>query len=170
MLLHAFCGYALCPAFPLAFMRRLSEPRLPIFILSPSILCDVGSPVMQASKFFCLWSSASSSAFVPKTAGPSSSPVSSITMEPFLSVLFFIMRAVAAMKAATEPFMSTLPLAIMNPFFICAWYGGASHRLGFPSGTVSRCPQNARVGFVVPIRAYRFSVVFSLSPKEYILQ
>ncbi len=57
--LSARCGYATWPCVPATEIHILTDPRRPIFIMSPSRLTLVGSPTRQASGIeprFCICS------------------------------------------------------------------------------------------------------------------
>ena len=135
------------------------EPRRPIFIISPIVLGQVGSPTRQWSIFSPLASIQSRSATVPSVASPSSSPVIANTIDPFGGVAATKSIAAAA-KAATPDFMSVAPRPYINPSLTSAPKGSTLHASISPTGTTSVCPLNPKVRPFVcpPQRAKRLEV------------
>ena len=93
---------------PRTVTRAVSEPRRPIFSVSPERAVEVGSPTMQWSIRSPRAFSQSSTFAVPLIAGPSSSPVISRLIEPF-GACPSMWRDAAAAKAAMADFMSAAP-------------------------------------------------------------
>ena len=117
--------------------------------MSPSRCCDVGSPTRQRSGTRPCASIQSSIIVVPKVAGPSSSPVMMKLRRPTSGPLLR-WRAVAAIMAASAPFMSAAPRPTMKPSFTSAANGSSLQPARSPAGTTSLWPAKAKCGPGLP--------------------
>ena len=133
-------------------MNALRLPRRPILTMSPNASDELGSPTRQwsiASPSAC---SAATTALVPSTATPSSSPVISSDSEPLTSPASSA-PAAAAMKAAMALFMSAAPRPISTPSSMRASNGSTRQAPASPTGTTSVWPAKQRLGRALPSRA-----------------
>ena len=117
-------------------MNPLKEPRLPIFIVSPTNLEEVGSPTIQSVITSSFFDTHFNSSFVPYSALPSSSLVIKSTSEQ-LSSSSVITSFRATRNAATEDFISTEPLPKILPSLISPLNGLLVHKFSSPGGTTS---------------------------------
>ena len=155
----ALLELAVCPWIPLAERKKLIAPRLPIFILSPTVLLEVGSPTMQWSRAILFFFIHSIILIVPLTASFSSSPVIiNDICPPKLEPCLLIKEFVAEIKHAILLFMSSAPLPNSFPSAIVAEKGGYFQDFSLPGGTTSVWPAKARCFPDSPILAYRFSI------------
>jgi hypothetical protein len=139
---------------PSTVMSQVSDPRRPIFIISPISCGQVGSPTRQCVIRSPLKAIQSRIATVPSLPSPSSSPVMVMITAPSGGVSRTKSTA-AATKAATPDFMSQAPRPYMNPSLISAPNGSNRQSAASPTGTTSVWPLKPKARFApcLPQRA-----------------